>query len=99
LGGTDDFDAGLADVVTSPLSRRRHGRPDSHVEAADTHRAVMTALDELDDDFRVAVLLRDVEEMDYAMIADVLNVPIGTVKSRLHRARAVLKDKLSHLLD
>ena len=53
------------------------------------------ALDELPDAFRQAVWLRDVEELSYAEIARVLDVPIGTVMSRISRGRRQLFDKLS----
>lgn len=52
------------------------------------------ALDHLDDEFRAAVVLKDIEGLDYAGIAEVLNVPIGTVKSRIHRGRTMLRDLL-----
>lgn len=52
------------------------------------------ALAELDDDFRVAVVLKDIEDFDYATIADMLEIPVGTVKSRIHRGRMVLREKL-----
>lgn len=48
---------------------------------------IQNALDSLSDDFRAVVLLCDVEQMDYHEIARVLNLPIGTVRSRIHRAR------------
>ncbi len=67
--------------------------------AVETNEHVMAALGELDDEFRLVVVLRDIEEMDYAQVADVMNVPVGTVKSRLHRARAMLRDRLKGLLD
>jgi RNA polymerase sigma-70 factor, ECF subfamily len=52
------------------------------------------ALDALPEDFRLAVLLSDVEELSYKEIADVLGCPIGTVMSRLHRGRRMLKSSL-----
>ena len=52
------------------------------------------ALDDLPEDLRVAVVLRDVADLDYAEIAEVLDVPIGTVKSRISRGRAALADQL-----
>lgn len=56
-------------------------------EASDV---VQRALEQLDDDHRQILLLRDVEDLDYEEIADILDIPRGTVKSRLHRARAEL---------
>jgi len=56
---------------------------------------LQAALDELPDAFREAVWLRDVEEFTYAEIAEMLNVPIGTVMSRISRGRRLLFEKLS----
>src|ERR1041385_4259292 len=56
---------------------------------------LQAALDELPDAFREAVWLRDVEEFTYAEIAEMLNVPIGTVMSRISRGRRMLFEKLS----
>jgi RNA polymerase sigma-70 factor (ECF subfamily) len=52
------------------------------------------ALDELPDEFRLAVLLADVEELSYREISEVMNCPIGTVMSRLHRGRRLLRTRL-----
>jgi len=56
---------------------------------------LQAALDSLPDAFREAVWLRDVEEFSYAEIAEMLNVPIGTVMSRISRGRRMLYEKLS----
>ena len=56
---------------------------------------LQAALDELPEAFRQAVWLRDVEEFTYAEIAEMLNVPIGTVMSRISRGRRMLFEKLS----
>lgn len=53
------------------------------------------ALNELPEEFRSAVVLCDVEEMSYAEIAQILEIPIGTVRSRIHRGRAILKKLLT----
>jgi RNA polymerase sigma-70 factor (ECF subfamily) len=55
---------------------------------------VQNALDKLDDEHRTIIVLRDIEDMDYAQIADVLEIELGTVKSRLSRARASLRQIL-----
>lgn len=62
------------------------------------HRLVLAAMDELDADARAIVVLRDVESLDYAEIAEILNIAPGTVKSRLHRARMALREKLLPML-
>lgn len=55
---------------------------------------VTNALDSLPVDFRTVVLLCDVEGFTYEEMAKIINIPIGTVRSRLHRARNMLKEKL-----
>jgi RNA polymerase sigma-70 factor, ECF subfamily len=55
---------------------------------------VQRALDELPDEFRLAVVLSDIEELSYKEIADVMGCPIGTVMSRLHRGRKLLQKTL-----
>ena len=99
LSGPEDGDSSGADALTSPLASRRQIGPAEAAEAVETNECVMDALGQLDDEFRLVIVLRDIEEMDYAQVADVMNVPVGTVKSRLHRARAMLRDRLKGLLD
>jgi RNA polymerase sigma-70 factor (ECF subfamily) len=53
---------------------------------------LLAALDSLDPDHRAVLVLRDGQDLDYQQIGDVLGVPIGTVKSRLFRARAALRE-------
>jgi len=60
--------------------------PDSTVKAA---------LQSIPEDFRLAVYLADVEGFSYQEIADIMKTPIGTVMSRLHRGRRLLRDLLS----
>lgn len=55
---------------------------------------LQAALDALPEDFRLAVVLSDVEELSYKEIADVMGCPIGTVMSRLHRGRKLLQESL-----
>jgi RNA polymerase sigma-70 factor (ECF subfamily) len=55
---------------------------------------VTTALQSLPESFRTVLILSDIESMTYEEIAEILDCPIGTVRSRLHRARKVLRDQL-----
>jgi RNA polymerase sigma-70 factor (ECF subfamily) len=59
-----------------------------------TEAEVATAVEELPEQFRMAVLLADVEGFSYKEIAEILDIPIGTVMSRLHRGRKALQKKL-----
>ncbi len=58
---------------------------------------IQAAVDELPEAFREAVWLRDVEEFSYAEIAGMLNIPVGTVMSRISRGRRMLFGRLQHL--
>lgn len=57
-------------------------------------REIEKALDELPEDYRMMVVLADVEELSYREIAEVIGCPIGTVMSRLHRARKLMQQRL-----
>lgn len=93
-----EFEGNQAEALTASLAARRQSAPHAAAMDAETQERIMLALQELDEDFRLAVILRDIEEMDYAEIARVLDVPVGTVKSRLHRARMLLREKLADLV-
>ena len=71
--------------------------PDLRVEALQDMIGdeISTALNSLDVDFRTVIILCDLEGFKYEEMAKILDIPIGTVRSRLHRARNLLKEKLS----
>jgi RNA polymerase sigma factor (sigma-70 family) len=71
--------------------------PDLRVEALQDMIGdeISTALNALDVDFRTVIILCDLEGFKYEEMAKILDIPIGTVRSRLHRARNLLKEKLS----
>jgi len=98
LSGAEEFSGTQAENLTAALAGRRDPGPEAAAMAADTARKVTEALQSLDDEFRLVVVLRDIEDMDYTQIATVLEVPVGTVKSRLHRARCILREKLADLI-
>ncbi|MGO1972373.1 MAG: RNA polymerase sigma factor SigE [Propionibacteriaceae bacterium] len=70
--------------------------PQQTIDDADLDHDVATALADLAPDFRAAVVLCDIEGLSYEEIADVLDVKIGTVRSRIHRGRAQLRRVLAH---
>jgi RNA polymerase sigma-70 factor (ECF subfamily) len=57
---------------------------------------IEAALDALPPDFRVAVVLCDLEQLSYEEIAATLNIKVGTVRSRIHRGRVMLREALAH---
>jgi len=67
--------------------------PEAEAAAASDRRRLDAMLALLPDDYREVLILREVEDMSYREIADAIGAPIGTVMSRLARARALLKDK------
>jgi RNA polymerase sigma-70 factor (ECF subfamily) len=70
--------------------------PERGYEHANLDRDVQRALDALSPEFRAAVVLCDIEGLSYEEIAVTLGVKLGTVRSRIHRARAQLRDSLAH---
>ncbi|MEX2221766.1 MAG: sigma-70 family RNA polymerase sigma factor [Candidatus Rokuibacteriota bacterium] len=72
--------------------------PDAALERGELEAALQRAIAELPEDRRIVVVLRDLEGLSYEEIAQVLELELGTVRSRLHRARADLKDKLERFL-
>jgi RNA polymerase sigma-70 factor, ECF subfamily len=72
--------------------------PSYAMDVADRQRLVQQALAELATEFRTALVLKEMDGMSYEEIAEVLSIPLGTVRSRIHRARLELKEKLSALL-
>ena len=100
----DAFDAGggvgpdrdAFDRVAAPPAFGRGDRGDGAIEATGLRFDVDIALARLPYDFRVAVVLRDVCDLDYAEIGRVLDLPPGTVRSRIARGRGQLADLLGN---
>jgi len=84
--GADEDGPTLADRLAADGSENPH----KHVESRERREMVQGALQQISPDLREAVILRDLQDMDYREIAQVLKVPEGTVKSRINRGRAEL---------
>jgi RNA polymerase sigma-70 factor (ECF subfamily) len=90
---TDSIDATSEHEDAVPLSEQiqdQSAPPDAHVRSREVGETVHAALGKLSPELREAVILRDLQDMDYREIATVLKVPEGTVKSRINRGRAEL---------
>ena len=85
----------LTDEVTDRLPGREAG-PERAWEHNNLDYDVQRALDALPPDFRAAVVLCDIEGLSYEEIAATLDVKLGTVRSRIHRGRALLREELAH---
>ncbi|MFQ5650100.1 MAG: RNA polymerase sigma factor [bacterium] len=68
--------------------------PDKHVLSEERTQLIETAIDELPENYKIAIILRHTQEKSYEEIAEILNIPLGTVKARIFRAREMLKKKL-----
>lgn len=72
--------------------------PETVLASRQIQKVVQDAINELDPDHKEIVILRDIEGFSYEEIAQFLGLPEGTTKSRLHRARMVVKEKLKRVL-
>ena len=80
-------------------SDRRTDNPEVHAIRTDTQQALLDALSSLAPEPRAVVVLILIEGMSYDEAAESLNLPIGTIRSKLHRARKQLQEKLSPVLE
>lgn len=86
---------GLSDEAEARLPSAHPG-PERSFEFNNLDIDVQAALEELPPDFRAAVVLCDLEGLAYDEVAEALGVKLGTVRSRIHRGRTMLRDKLAH---
>jgi len=73
--------------------------PDSMLLSKQVGEAVNRAIDRLPEDLRTAIVLREIEGLSYEEIAESMNCPIGTVRSRIFRAREAIANELRPLLE
>lgn len=93
LGDTGEADSPGFD----PQSRGQS--PEEETSRHERREKITEAIAGLPPDFREIIVLRDLEKTSYDEIAELLEIPVGTVRSRLHRARMELKAKLSDMFD
>jgi RNA polymerase sigma-70 factor (ECF subfamily) len=103
VGGTSDADGGMrSDHHAAGASKRgfsassqsREPSPLQRVQQQQNREVILNALAGVDPDMRAILVLRDLQDLDYQQLAEVLEIPIGTVKSRLFRARAALRHEI-----
>jgi len=92
---TLDYVDGMEDDYATP---RDYATPEKTLMGDDVRQAVWEAIDGLTNDLRQAIILREIELMSYEEIAQVMDCPVGTVRSRIFRAREVIENKLRPLL-
>ena len=74
-------------------------QPGNQLEQKEREHAVQSAISELPERYRLPLILRDLQELSYEEISQTLNLPLGTTKSRINRARLMLKDKLRSFVE
>jgi RNA polymerase sigma-70 factor (ECF subfamily) len=94
----DDLEAEVAEQMDMGGRLREHATPERELLTDEIARTVQDALDDLADDLRTAIVLREIEGMSYEEIADAMDCPIGTVRSRIFRAREAIDKRLRPLL-
>jgi len=85
------------ETVAAPHTGSRVPRPDHQIEAEQAEANIRIAIAELDDEQRMLIVLRDLENLSYEDIQERTGLPSGTVKSRLHRARLALHERFRAL--
>ncbi len=93
-GGFGGGSSGPGSALSEFLPQSREPIPGRGVEQEDLRALVTEALGRLDPDLRSVLLLRDAQGLDYAQIAELLEVRVGTVKSRIFRARLALRQSV-----
>lgn len=92
---SDDQASSLVDRIARETAEKP---PPERMEGRERDQAVLAALGRLDAEYRAVLVMRDIEGFDYQQMADILGLPLGTLKSRLFRARMALRDELKGYL-
>jgi RNA polymerase sigma-70 factor (ECF subfamily) len=95
----DDVEAEVAEQMDVGGRLREIGTPENELLSEEIANTVQQALDELPDDLRTAIMLRELDGLSYEEIATAMDCPIGTVRSRIFRAREVIDKRLRPLLN
>ncbi|MBK1724485.1 RNA polymerase sigma factor RpoE [Thiocystis violacea] len=95
----DDIETEVAEQMDMGGRLRETSTPERHLLRDEIAMTVQGALDDLPEDLRTAIVLRELEGMSYEEIATAMDCPIGTVRSRIFRAREAIDKRLRPLLD
>jgi RNA polymerase sigma-70 factor (ECF subfamily) len=80
--------------MPEPVDDSEYSRPERALEMAEHEELVQGALNQLSAEHRTVLIMKDIDGQKYEIMAEILQVPIGTIRSRLHRARLELRDIL-----
>jgi RNA polymerase sigma-70 factor (ECF subfamily) len=93
-----DITRGQSDTTIGNLLPGRTASPEALAISSERERYIMRALGEIKEEYRIALMLRETEELSYEEIAETLSISIGTVKSRIARGREELRRRVKDLL-
>src|SRR5262250_2460116 len=96
---TTEFDSDEAESFEDGDQLRDINTPENVLASKEIAATVQAAMEDLPEDLRTAIELREIEGLSYEEIANIMNCPIGTVRSRIFRAREAIAAKLRPLLD
>ena len=94
-----DVDAGDAEFYDGATKLRNEDSPEQELYKSKLEETVYQAIADLPQDLQTAVSLREFDGMSYEEIAEVMQCPVGTVRSRIFRAREAIDNQISHLMD
>ena len=94
----NDIEATDAEQFEGPSALKETATPESMLLRDEIQKVIFSAIETLPDDLRTAITLRELEDMSYKEIAEAMDCPIGTVRSRIFRAREAIDTKLKPLL-
>lgn len=92
------FNSSSIDDPESPLYLSGEDSPEKNIELDDMTKLLFETIEKMSQHEKEIILLRDIQELSYEEISSALDIPLGTVKSKLNRARTALKNKFKHLL-
>jgi RNA polymerase sigma-70 factor (ECF subfamily) len=95
----DDIEASEAEQYSGADGLREHASPERILLKNEIAEMVFSTIDELPEDLKMAITLREIEGLSYDEIAETMSCPIGTVRSRIFRARETIEKKLRPLLN
>jgi RNA polymerase sigma-70 factor (ECF subfamily) len=94
-----DLDAGTAEQMDIGVRLQENTTPENQLLQDEIAETIRDAIDDLPDDLKTAIKLRELEGLSYEDIAKAMSCPVGTVRSRIFRARDAINTKLAPLLE
>lgn len=95
---SSDIDASEAESYDGAESLRDIDNPESLALSKEVGKVVFEAIEALPDDLKTAITLREIDGLSYEEIAEIMSTPVGTVRSRIFRARDIIDEKIKPLI-